>query len=182
MDGPWNRLVWQQFGAALDMLDDALQACPDALWCAQVWEDPDDQPGYSQVWFVIYHTLRWVDLYLDGTAEGWAPAERFNRYEKGPDGVLPITPYSKADLQAYLQQCRDKCRTILEGLTEEEALALCRFDWFHNEMPFLELQLYSMRHVQEHAAQLSLLLGHQAGYVPDWVEQARSDENRTLGA
>lgn len=166
-------MAWQQFGAAIDMLDDALQACPDALWCSPVWEDPTDLPEYTQFWFVVYHTLRWVDLYLNGTAEGFVPAERFRRYEKREDGILPTTPYTKADLQAYLQECRDKCRTTIEGLTEETALALCRFDWFHEEMPFLELQLYSMRHVQEHAAQLSLVLGREAGFTPDWVERAR---------
>ena len=45
-------------------------------------------------------------------------------------------------------------------------------------MSFLELQLYTMRHVQEHAAQLSLFLGQHG--IPDealdWVPLAKADE------
>jgi hypothetical protein len=47
-----------------------------------------------------------------------------------------------------------------------------RFDW--REVSFVELQLYSMRHVQEHAAQLSLMLGQKVGSAPDSVPNARS--------
>jgi hypothetical protein len=42
---------------------------------------------------------------------------------------------------------------------------------------YVELQLYSMRHIQEHAAQLSLLLGQhgvQADQI-DWVTRAQDD-------
>jgi len=44
-------------------------------------------------------------------------------------------------------------------------------------MSILELQLYTMRHVQEHAAQLSLFLGQHA--IPDealdWVPRAKDE-------
>jgi len=29
MDDFWKTLLWQQFGAAIDMLEDATRACPD---------------------------------------------------------------------------------------------------------------------------------------------------------
>jgi len=32
MDDFWKTLLWQQFGAAIDMLEDATRACPDDLW------------------------------------------------------------------------------------------------------------------------------------------------------
>ncbi|MGH2480969.1 MAG: hypothetical protein ACRDHW_15045 [Ktedonobacteraceae bacterium] len=41
----------------------------------------------------------------------------------------------------------------------------------------LELLLYTMRHVQEHAAQLNLFLGQNAsGEASDWVPWAKVDE------
>jgi hypothetical protein len=44
-------------------------------------------------------------------------------------------------------------------------------------MSILELQLYTLRHVQEHAAQLSLFLGQHA--IPDealdWVPRAMDE-------
>jgi len=32
MDTTWKAVIWQQFGAAIDMLDNALLACPGKLW------------------------------------------------------------------------------------------------------------------------------------------------------
>jgi hypothetical protein len=164
MDTTLKTSVWQQFGAAIDTLDDAISACPDALWTAVLWDDQDD-PRYGQFWFVAYHTLFWLDLYLTGTSEGFAPPAPFIR------GALPEKPYSKDEVSAYLKQCRQKCQSVIEGLTDEKAYQICTFNWM--EPTFLELQLYSMRHVQEHAAQLSLLLGQNGISGPDWVAKAR---------
>jgi hypothetical protein len=41
-------------------------------------------------------------------------------------------------------------------------------------MSVAELVLYNMRHVQEHAAQLSLFLGQKVGWSPGWVAKAQS--------
>lgn len=38
----------------------------------------------------------------------------------------------------------------------------------------MELLLYNMRHVQDHAAQLSLFLGQKGLSVPDYVTKAHS--------
>jgi hypothetical protein len=48
---------------------------------------------------------------------------------------------------------------------------LCRFAW--GELPYAELQLYTLRHVQEHAAHLSMFLGQQAGKSTEWVPQGQ---------
>jgi hypothetical protein len=77
----------------------------------------------------------------------------------------------KDELQAYLEHCRQKCRVTFETLTDEKADQSCNFPW-GEEASFAELQLYNMRHVQEHAAQLSLPLGHKSGSAPDWVARA----------
>jgi uncharacterized damage-inducible protein DinB len=171
MNITWKTIIWQQFGAAIDMLDNALRACPDELWRDRLWDNPSERPEYSQFWFLVYHTLFWLDLYLSGTAEGFAPPDRFQRDEKDPDGVLPKTPYTKDDLQTYLDYCRKKCQATIEALTDETAQRRCRFGW--GEVSFAELLLYNMRHVQEHASQLNLMLGQKAGSAPDWVTKTR---------
>ena len=159
--------VWQQFGAAIDMLDDAICACPDNLWAAALWEDQDDA-RYGQFWSVAYHTLFWLDLYLTGSAEGFAPPAPFIHND-----ALPPKPYTKEEVRHYLLQCRRKCQSVIEGLTDEQANKVCPFRWM--EPTFLELQLYSMRHVQEHAAQLNMLLGQKGITGPDWVAKARDE-------
>ncbi len=165
MDTMLKTSIWQQFGAAIDMLDDAISLCPEQLWTAVLWKDPDDVK-YGQFWFVAYHTLFWLDLYLTGSSDGFAPPSPFIR------GALPEKPYTKDQIRTYLDQCRRKCQSTIEALTDEKARQRCTFDWV--EASFLELQLYNMRHVQEHGAQLSLLLGQHDVSGFDWVTKARN--------
>lgn len=164
MDTMLKTGIWQQFGAAIDMLDDAISLCPDHLWTAVLWKDPDDV-RCGQFWFVAYHTLFWLDLYLTSTYADFTPPAPFIR------GKLPEKPYTKDQIRNYLAECRSKCQSIIEGLTDEKARQICTFDWI--EASFLEMALYNMRHVQEHAAQLNLLLGQHDVSGMDWVTKAR---------
>lgn len=172
MNITWRTIIWQQFGAAIDMLDNALRACPDELWHGRLWDNPSERPEYSQFWYVVYHTQFWLDLYLSGAVEGFAPPAPFTLDELDPAGLLPERPYTKDELQAYLDYGRNKCQATIEALTDETAEQRCRFRW--GELSFLELLLYNMRHVQEHAAQLNLMLGQKVGSAPGWVTMARS--------
>ena len=164
MSAAWRTIIWQQFGAAIDMLDNPLLACPDTLWA-----DRSRQPEF---WYVAYHTLFWLDLYLSGSAEGFTPPAPFGLEELDPAGLLPERPYTKDKLHSFLEHCRQKCRATVEALTDETADRSCRFPW--GEISFLELLLYNMRHAQEHAAQLSFILGQQIGWAADWVVRAKS--------
>ena len=156
--------LWSQYGAAIDTLSDAIELCPDPLWTAVVWQD-DEDARYGQFWFVAYHTVFWLDLFLTGSSEGFLPPPPFVR------GRLPDEPYTKDQVRAYLTHGREKCRTTIEGLTDERARQRCPFPWM--EPTFLELQLYCMRHVMEHAGQLGYVLGQQGVAGMDWVSQAR---------
>ena len=166
MNTPWKTIVWQQFGAAINMLENALHACPDQLWRDNLWDDPTDTPEYTEYWFIVFHVLFWTDLYLSGARrEDFLPPAPFIR------GSLPEKPYTKEELQTYLEHCRQKGRSIFEVLTDEKADQRCEFPW-GEEVSFAELQLYSMRHIQEHASQLSLHLGEKGVPAPDWVARA----------
>jgi hypothetical protein len=171
MNIPWKTIIWQQFGAAIDTLDDTLRACPDELWRGRLWETPAERPEYSQFWYRVYHTLFWLDLYLTGAEEGFAPPAPFALIEMEEDD-LPERPYTKDELQSYLAYARKQCQATIEALTDETAQRRCRFGW--GEVSFAELLLYNMRHVQEHAAQLSLLLGQKGVPVQDFVTRARN--------
>lgn len=158
-----NKMLWRQFSIAIDSLGDALRGCPDNLWAERLWQDEPDQwvaKGFAAFWYLGYHTLFWLDLYLTGAEEGFAPPEPFDLVEMEADEVLPRI-YTRAELLGYLEQCRRNCQQTIEYMTTERAYQLCQFPW--GELPFAELQLYSLRHVQEHAAQLHLFLGQQAG-------------------
>jgi hypothetical protein len=175
MDTTWRTILWKQFGAAIDMLENALCSCPDELWSTRLWNNPADPPGLSEFWYVVYHTLFWLDLYLSGSVEGFTPPAPFTLDELDPAGLLPERQYSKGELHAYLKHCRQKCRATIETLTDKKARQLCKFSW--GEVSFAELLLDNMRHVQEHAAQLNLILGQKIGYSSRWLAKAKSTLN-----
>ena len=166
MDTNLKTSLWLQFGAAIDTLDDAIGLCPEHLWTAVVWPDEEDA-RYGHFWFIAYHTLFWLDLYLTGSSDGFLPPAPFIR------GALPDQPYTQDQVRAYLAHCREKCRATIEDLTAERAQQRCPFPWM--EPTFLELQLYCMRHVMEHAGQLGYFLGAHDVAGIDWVSQARGE-------
>jgi hypothetical protein len=172
MDVIWRTILWRQFGAALDMFEHAMRACPDELWHIPLWGDHSERPELSEFWYVAYHTLFWLDLYLSGAVEGFVPPVPFTLDELDPAGVLPERPYTKSELQTYLEHGRQKCRATIEALTDEKASQRCTFTW--GEVSFAELLIDNMRHVQEHGAQLNMILGQKIGSTPGWSAQAKS--------
>jgi hypothetical protein len=170
MDTNLKTSIWKQFGAAIDDLDNALRACSDELWRAHLWENPSEEKFFlPEYWYIVYHALRyaWLDLYLTGAEEGFAPPAPFMLVEQNEDGPLPERPYTKNELHAYLNDCRRKCQATIESLTDEAAQQRCSFGW--SEVSLDELLLYNMRHVQGHAPQLNLLLGQKTKSAPNWV-------------
>ena len=171
MNIPWSTVIWRQFGAAIDDLDNAIRACPDQLWRARLWDEPSQESFFlPEYWYVVYHALFWLDLYLTGAEEGFAPPAPFALIEQDENGPIPEPPYTKEELQAYLEVCRKRCQTTIESTTDKEAQRLCTFGW--GEVSFAELLLYNMRHLAGHAAQLNLLLGQKIGSAPGWVTRA----------
>jgi hypothetical protein len=169
-----NEMLWRQFSAAIDMLSDALRDCPDELWEKRLWEDQPDQwvaAGFSSFWYLGYHTLFWLDLYLTGAEEGFAPPVPFDLVEMEPGEVLPRA-YTCEELLRYLEHCRRRCQETIGAMSNEQAKRLCQFPW--GELLFAELQLYNLRHVQEHGAQLRMFLGQQAGRSTSWVSRAQN--------
>ncbi len=178
MDDLWRTMLWKQFGAAIDMLDNALVACPADLWREPIWRDPSAPSERAEFWYIAYHTLFWLDLYLFGSEEGFSPPEPYALVEQeDANGPLPGTPYAKEEVRSYLAYARQKCRTVIETMTDERARQPVNFPWVDDReiVTYAELQLYNMRHTQEHAAQLSLVLGRHGvpGDQIDWVARAK---------
>jgi len=166
MESLLREITWGQFGAAIDTLERAVNACPEGLW-----GDRSKQPEY---WYTVYHTLFWLDYHLSETETGFTPPEPFGLEEMDPAGLLPPRVYTKAEMLAYLGHGRRKCRARIAGLTAEGARRHCGFE--RRDMSVAELLLYNMRHVQHHAAQLYLILRRETDSTPGWVGRARMDE------
>lgn len=154
--------VWRQVGASIDMLENAIRACPESVW--------SDQTREPRCWYLVYHTLFWLDFYSSGTKESFSPPEPFSMTEMDPAGVLPERVYTKDELLAYLEHGRNKSRAAISTLAEADA-ALSEAP-VRPDVGVLELFLYNMRHVQHGAAQLNLVLRQETASAPRWVIKA----------
>ena len=179
MAGVYGTALWRQFGAAIDMLQGAAAACPDELWTERIWPEtppewfPED---FAAFWYVVYHSLVWLDLYLAGLPESeFAPPAPFPQGEVDSPQTMPEQPYTKEQLGAYLASLRRRCHDKLADLSDEEAARPVEYPWSEgSSLPYVELVLYNLRHLQGHAAQLSLFLGQHGvpGDALDWVTRA----------
>ena len=165
MDHSTKEIFWGQFGAAIDTLENAISNCPNELWF--------DKSQYHQYWYMASHTLFWLDYYLSEDTENFKPPAPFGMEEMDPAGVIPDPPYTKEQLLSYLDHDRKKCRETIFNMTDE--LAEKPYNFRKGSISFAELLLYSMRHVQHHAAQMNLILRQRLDFPSPWVFQTKSD-------
>ena len=161
----WREPVESQFLAALEMLGNAMRACPPRLW-----DDPD-VPVARRFWYLAFHTLFWLDRYLEPLEKDHRPPAPFTLGELDPAGVYPDRTYTPLELLAYLEYGRSRCRAALGALDEERAASRSGFE--RREMSVLELHLYNMRHVMHHTGQLQILLRQGGVEPPRWVGRGR---------
>lgn len=145
------------------MLDNAVAACPEELW--------SDRSQTPEFWYVAFHALFFLDFYLAGSPDGFAPPSPFTLSEFNPEGEIPARPYTKEELRGYLRHGREKCRRSIEALSDERSRERSAF--LDGSLTALELMLYNMRHVQHHAGQLNLILRQKTQSAPRWVRRAR---------
>lgn len=156
MDLDLKQSLWKQFGACIDMLENAITMCPDNFWNTD-----------EKFWYTSYHCLFYLDYYLTADPSAYVSPRPFSNSEF--EGKLPERIYSKAELLAYLQASRAKCRNLIQGFTVETA----KTRWVnpYRNFSMFEMLLYNMRHVQHHTAQLNKLLRQNLGNAPAWVAQ-----------
>ena len=166
MDVKLKEIIWQQYGAALDTLENAITAYPDDLW-----GNGTKQPEF---WYLAYHTIFFLDFYFSDNVEGFAPPAPFTLSELDPEGILPERVYTKEELLTYLVYGSKKCRDYIKSLTDESN---SKPSVMRPAVTETELLLYTMRHVQHHAAQLNLILRQETNSAPGWVSRAKAIKN-----
>jgi hypothetical protein len=81
MNDFWRSAIRQQFRAAIDMLANAIQACPDSVWSG---EPP------RAFWYIAFHTLFFLDMYLSPVGEAeFRPPVPFGLTELADRAVPP---------------------------------------------------------------------------------------------
>ncbi len=162
MDTATKEALWKQFGASIDMLENAISLCTDELW--------DNERKF---WYIAYHCLFYQDYYLTLEPDKFLPPSPYTLSEFDPSGAMPDSVYSKEELLSYLRYGRKKCHDLLVSMTDE--IANNRWVNDYRNYSVFEILLYNMRHVQHHAAQLNLLLRQGIGNAPKWISQTKEN-------
>jgi hypothetical protein len=168
MSFPWASTIGRQYAAALQMVQQAIEACPGELW--------DDRTEGSPFWHLAYHALFYADFYLSKDEKSLEPkplhhdkAHFLPGDYKQYAGVVgtPDEAFTREQLLEYADHCLDKCQRTFESVTDERALERCGFWWY--ELNVGEFLVNSLRHTQHHAGQLALLLRRHAAVGVEWM-------------
>jgi hypothetical protein len=170
-----NHILWRQMGASIEMLENAIGACPESLW--------SDRSREPQVWYLAYHTLFWLDFYLTGKEDEYQPPPPFGLEELDPASILPERVYTREELLHYLDYCRKKAKRMLAALSDgnpgtkvqETRFQRPRYSFRWGKVSWVELQIYNLRHVQHGAAQMNLILRQELNEAPHWVGGAKEE-------
>jgi len=142
-----------QYHAALAMLRDAIERCPDAEWLSR-----DHKNAF---WQLAYHVLFFAHLYLQQNETTFVLWSQHHGDDDGTRGE----PYSKAQVLEYwsfVDHAVDGAVDLLDLESPESG-----FSWY--KMAKLEHQLVSIRHIQHHSAQLADRLRSAADTGIKWV-------------
>jgi hypothetical protein len=158
-----KNITQSQYLAALEMLKQTIEKCPDELW--------NKQSDKNKYWHVAYHVIFYAHLYLQPTEEDFHPWEKHREEYQfmgsvhwPPHHELKIgEPYTKEEVLEYLDFCKQQ---VVEIVPQLDMHAESGFSW----LPFskFELQFYNIRHLQQHTGELAERLG-QAGIDINWV-------------
>lgn len=157
-----------QYHAALAMLRECIERCPEDLWY--------DETPTNAYWQVAYHALFITHLYLQPDEAAFHPWDGHQAEVQHPDGIagpadpndprpLLPEPYTKSQALAYCDWCRARVDDLVAALDLTDAAS--GFSWY--PIPKLEHQLVNLRHLQHHGAQLADRLRADAGLAVRWV-------------
>lgn len=149
-----KEVLANQFHAALCTLNDCIDRCPDSAWNSKIVNLEFNQAAF--------HTLIYTDYYLGDGEETFRRQlfhreneGRFGDYEEFEDRVQVAT-YERPFIQAYMAHCRTKLSETIAAETAESLSAESTFPWL--TFSRAEVYVYTIRHIQHHAAQLILRL------------------------
>jgi hypothetical protein len=149
-----NKTIQSQYLAALGMLKQVVVKCPEALW---------DAPGnQDRFWRKSYHALFYTHLYLQNAEKEFVPWEKHH----DPDGDMPFIKDEVLEYLSFVEQ------QVADRVPATDLEAGSGFYW----LPFdkLELQLYNIRHIQQHTGELYERLDRYGNIELGWVSSGQS--------
>jgi hypothetical protein len=177
----WAESVAHSFEQALDLLAAAVQHCTGELWETAMWQvlalpldhqfldsawEPITDSAQRSVllnrwverratpWSVAWHALEVLDHDLNGELSPWAPPPPFTGHPHWRDLPSLPTAWSQSEMLAYVEYCRERARTTLEGMSDEQATTLLPPAHRYSGQPHARIITASLVHTTEHASQI----------------------------
>ena len=145
-----KQVIQSQYLASLGMLKQAVVKCPPEAW--------DNSRNRNRFWFVAYHTLFWAHRYLKAQKQGY-PRWEVRRYSQ------PGNPFKKEELLDRLALVEKDVVEQIEIMNLDQTIGALGLA---NK---LEMQLYNIRHIQQHAGELYEKLSAYQNIKLGWVDQ-----------
>jgi hypothetical protein len=165
-----KELLAHQYEASLSTLNLAITRCPD-----ENWNEPVVKWKFCQA---AFHVVMFADLYLQPSDDVEAfkrqpfhvqNKDAFRDYEELEDRPQVLL-YEKPFVLSYLQYARRKAQATIARESADVLAGTSGFFW--RKCSRAELHVYNIRHIQHHAAQLSMRLRMDADIDIPWVSHA----------
>ena len=144
-----KQVIQSQYLAALAMLKQATEKCPE-----DIWYNPQAK---FKVWSKAYHVVFFVHFYLQNAEKDFVEWEKHH----DPDGDIP---FSKAEVLEYLAFAE---KQVTDRIPVTDLEAESGFHWY--PVNKLELQFINIRHIQQHTGELYETLGIHGDDELRWV-------------
>ncbi|MCB2156301.1 DinB family protein [bacterium] len=156
-----------QYHAALAMLRQCVEPCPDDLWISREYR--------NTFWQLAYHTLFFTHLYIQPDSESFQPWEQQVSNVQCPD-CIPGPPDPTSDLppipdphtREQILQYWDFCDGLVNDAIDSMDILSPESGFWWYKVPKLEHQLVNIRHIQHGAAQLADRLRLKLDVGIDW--------------
>ncbi len=163
-DSATKRVIVSQYHSALSMMKEAIVKCSDELWNSDRYK--------NRYWHICYHALFYADLYLSDDEYSFSPWTR-HRKEYQFLGEVPYPPYHQPHIEEFYSKTEilEYLKNIINSL--ESRIAKTNLDgtsgFFWLPFDKLELQVYNIRHIQHHTAQLVERLRQENNVSVEWI-------------
>ena len=181
MTSIWVESVGRSLEHALDMLGAAVRDCTDALWETSMWQvpapdldvelrGPDGKTvtdpavrcslvqRWSTPWGVAWHALECFDYDLNGEFGPWSPPPPFAGHPHWRDLTSLAVAWSRPEMLAYVDYCRQQVRNTRASLTDEKAARPLPPAHRYGGQPHAWIITSLVGHTTEHASQIRQFL------------------------
>ncbi len=189
MTSIWVESLGRSLDQALDLLVAAVKDCTGELWETPMWRVPPPDLGrallgsdgrpvadpaqrdalvqrHATPWAIAWHALECFDYDLNGEFGPWAPPPPFAGHPHWRDLLSLPAAWSRSEMLAYIDYCRQQARNTLADMTDEKAATLLPRAHRYRGQPHARIIFGLVGHTTEHASQVRQFLS-AAGIAPD---------------